>query len=377
MKKLLFCTSVLMSLPITAAAQSNDWKIGAVLDLAHTSKELGLGQRQQGFALGHSDVMANGTLGEYVGAQIGAAVHSHDKKYEMELEEAWLQTRTLPFGLQARMGRFPSQIGYLNEQHPHADDFVERPLLYRSFLGGHWFDDGVRLNWTAPTDFYLNVGVEAFRGNQLIQESQPAPQLGIATFNAKLGADINTSHSWQVGFSYLLNRRNALLEDEHEDEHGHEGEDHHDHNHAHGAQYYGKKLWLTDFTWKWAPDGNNQREQVKFNAEFARVTEINPFASKSDIHQASAISVVWRFLPSWEVGARTDFLKVSTPHGDHFHKGQLRENSVMLTWKQTHRQVVRLQIAQQRDAKGMEHVTKQSIQLQTIFSFGAHGAHSY
>ena len=74
---------------------------------------------------------------------------------EVELEEAWAQTRTLPAGFQVRAGRFSSQLGYLNEQHPHTDDFIERPLLYRAFLGGHYFDDGVRVNWTAPTDLYL------------------------------------------------------------------------------------------------------------------------------------------------------------------------------------------------------------------------------
>jgi hypothetical protein len=91
-----------------------------------------------------------------------------------------VQTRSLPAGFQARLGRFSSQIGYLNEQHPHADDFVERPLLYRALLGGHWFDDGLRLNWTAPTPFYLMVGAEAFRGRQLVKEATQAtrPQPG-------------------------------------------------------------------------------------------------------------------------------------------------------------------------------------------------------
>jgi hypothetical protein len=77
------------------------------------------------------------------------------------------------------VGRFASQIGYLNEQHPHADDFVERPLLYRAFFGGHWFDDGLRLNWTAPTPFFLGLGVEVFRGKQLVREAaKPARSPG-------------------------------------------------------------------------------------------------------------------------------------------------------------------------------------------------------
>ena len=123
---------------ITPQSYSNSkgWEFATVLDLAHTTRSLALGQRQQGLALGHSDVVARGPLGRHVSAQLAVAAHSHDGKIEFDLEEAWFQTRTLPSGFQMRVGRFGSQIGNLNEQHPHADDFVERPLLYRAFLGG-------------------------------------------------------------------------------------------------------------------------------------------------------------------------------------------------------------------------------------------------
>ena len=57
-----------------------------------------------------------------------------------EIEEAWLETRTLPLGLTARVGRFASQIGYLNQQHPHADDFVGAVAV--TSVGSH--------SWTSP-----------------------------------------------------------------------------------------------------------------------------------------------------------------------------------------------------------------------------------
>lgn len=355
---------------------SKGWEFGAVLDVAHTTRSLALGQREQGLALGHSDVVARGPLGRHFSAQIGAAAHSHDGKVEAELEEAWIQTRTLPAGLQVRVGRFGSQIGYLNEQHPHADDFVERPLLYRAFLGGHWFDDGLRLNWTAPTPFYLSLGTEVFRGKQLVQEAASAKSPGAITFTAKLGADLNTSHSWQLGLSHLRNRREAALEAEHEHMEG-EHDHGHDHAHAHGAQFSGRKTNMVDFTWKWAPGGNNREQQVRINAEWARVTDLNRFARSSDSHEATSLGIVWRFTPSWEVGARTDWLQVRIPHEDHFHRGKLRENAVMLAWKPTHMQSLRLQYTQQRQAQGIEDAAKRSVQLQYVLAFGAHGAHAY
>lgn len=366
--------------PATTAQPSysgRSWEFGAVLDVAQTSRSLALGQREQGLALGHSDVMARGPLGQHFSAQLGAAAHSHDGKVEAEIEEAWLQTRSLPMGLQMRVGRFASQIGYLNEQHPHADDFVERPLLYRAFLGGHWFDDGVRLNWTAPTPFYLGLGMELFRGKQLVQEAVSSKSPGAITLNAKLGGDLNSEHSWQLGLSHLRNRREASMDEEHEDD-LHAGHDHgHGHAHAHGAQFSGRKTNLMDFTWKWAPSGNNREQQVRLNIEWAQTTGLNRFARSSDQHEAGSLAVVWRFAPAWEVGSRTDSLKVRIPHGDHFHRGKLRENAVMLAWKPSHMQSLRLQYSQQSKAQGIEDAAKRSVQLQYVLSFGAHGAHSY
>lgn len=377
MKKILF--PILVTLAATSAhAQSKGWEVGAVLDVAHTTRERALGQRDQGLALGHSDVVARGPLGQHFSAQLGAATHSHDDKIDVELEEAWVQTRTLPGGWQARAGRFASQIGYLNEQHPHADDFVERPLLYRAFLGGHWFDDGLRVNWTAPTSFYFGIGAEVFRGRQLIKEAASSRNPGVATLSMKLGNDIGTSHSWQLGASYLHSRREAAQEEDHgHDEAGEaSGEEHH-HHHAHGAALSGKHMWMIDATWKWAPDGNNRHRQLRVSTEYARVTDLNRYARSSDRHEAMALSAVWRFSQEWEVGARTDWLRGRMPHGDHFHSARLREHAVMLAWKPTHAQTLRLQISTQPSATEIEGKADKVVQLQYVLSFGAHGAHAF
>jgi hypothetical protein len=307
------------------------------------------------------------------------AVHTHERKFEAELEEAWVQTRTLPAGLQFRAGRFASQLGYLNEQHPHADDFVERPLLYRAFLGGHWNDDGVRLNWVAPTPFYLRVGAEVFRGKRLVEEAASARSPGAAVLSAKVGGDLGASQSWQAGLSVLRNRREAAVHDE--EEHGAGGGGHgdghdHGHSHAHGAAFSGRRMVLGEVTWKWAPDGNNSRQQLRVTYERAQVRGLNRFASAGDRHVADYLSVVWRFAPAWEVGGRVDALKVRIPHGDHFHGGRLREASLMLAYKPTHQQTLRLQATRQRNGGGFD-TAGNAVQLQYVLSFGAHAAHSF
>ncbi|MBL8327987.1 MAG: hypothetical protein JNJ71_03975 [Rubrivivax sp.] len=362
----------------TPAAPAARWAFGAVLDVTHTSRALALGLRDQGLQLGHSDLNAAGPLGPWLRAQIAASFATHEGRLEKEIEEAFVETTALPAGLTLRAGRFPAQIGYLNQQHLHADDFTERPLLYRAFFGGHWNDDGLRLSWTAPTPIYLALGAEVFRGRALVSElANTPPRAGVATLAAKLGADIGRSHSVLLGLSYIHNRREALAEHEEHDEGEAEAEEHEEESHGHGARFSGRKTWMVDATWKWSPDGNSRGQQLRLSAEAARISGLGRWAGSGDHHQALALAAVWRFHPSWEVGARTDQLRVRVPHEEQLHTGRLREQSLMLAWKPTHLQMLRLQATRQSAAGEIDAPARRSVQLQYVVSFGAHGAHSF
>ena len=353
------------------APSEKGWEFGAVLDTTATSRPLAMGSRDKGLQLGHSDLTAHGPPGAHLAGGVVARVAPQGGKLEKGFGEVWLEPPSLPAGLQLRAGRFPSQVGYLNTQHPHADDFTDRPLLYRAFFGGHWNDEGLRLSWTAPTSLYWTVGVEAFRGRKLVTETANTPgHIGAITWATKLGGDLNRSHSWQLGLSHINNRREAAVEDE--AEHAEEG-----HDHSHSAQLSGRKTWMIDATWKWAPNGNNRDQQVRLGFEAARITGLNRFASGRDRHEANALSAVWRFHPSWEVGARSDWLRGRMPHGEHFHNLLLREHSLMVAWKPSHQQTLRLQWTGQRDAVGVDAPARRSLQLQYILAFGAHGAHAF
>lgn len=354
-----------------AASDAQAWRFGAVVDVGTTSRATAFGSRERGLGLGPSDVTAWGPVGAALEGQATVAAHAHDGRIEVELEELWLQTRSLPAGLTLRLGRFLAQVGYLNERHPHADDFAERPLAYRAFLGGHWFDDGVRVNWLLPTPLYWRVGVEAFRGRQLVPDAVRQPAVGSWTFSTKAGGDVGTMHSWQLGIAYVHNRLEAV----HGDDHGHD--DDHDHAHVHGARFGGRHLWMFDAAWKWAPDGNAANRELRVLAEHSFVTGLGGHADGDDRHQASSIAAVWRFRPGWEVGWRTDRLRALSPHGDHFHPVHLDEHAVMVAWKPTHLQTLRLQFTTQRHAKGLDDAARHSVQLQYVFSLGAHPAHTY
>jgi len=166
-----------------------------------------------------------------------------------------------------------------------------------------------------------------------------------------------------------------VLEDQ--DAHDAEGEASEHDDHAHGARFSGRHLWLADFAWKWAPDGNNRQRQLRVAAEYARVTDPGPGAGASDLHEALTLSVVWRFLQQWEVGVRADWLKVAMPHEDGFETGRLREQALMLAWKPTHAQTLRLQITTQNGAEGFDAPARHAVQLQYVLGLGAHPAHAF
>lgn len=352
-------------------------ELGVILDGSFASRALALGSREKGFGLGHTELTLGAVIDPHWAGRLTGAAHSHDGSFEAELEEAFVETNAMPAGLQARGGRFLSQVGYLNERHTHSDDFVERPLLYRAFLGSHYFDDGLRLNWVAPTALYWRTGVEVFSGNQLVQEAARKRAVGVVTLSTRVGGDLGLEHSWQAGLSYLRNNLDPLTEahaDHGDDDHaGHD----HDHAHAHGASYHGRNLFLIDGVWKWAPNGNNRDRLLTVSAEYALVTDINRQADTNHRHDAGYIAAVYRFAPAWEAGARWDSLEVREPHGEHFHAARLQEASVSLAWKPSHFSVLRLQLTGQRDRGGFDAAVDNAVQVQYVMSLGAHGAHPF
>ena len=365
----------------TSGAGGNGLTFGVTLDGSYLTKDLALEEeRGKGFGLGHSEFTVSGNVDDWFTATATATLGSHDGETEVGLEEAFIETLKLPGGLKIRAGRMLSQIGYLNGQHLHADDFATRPLLYRGLLGAHYFDDGFRLNWTLPTAIYARFGVEAFSGRGYIQESTNNPSIGVWTASLKFGADLGRSNSWQLGLATLRNRRIAVEEEEEdpglvlggeEDSH-----DAHDHAHAHGAQFTGGTMWIADAVWKWAPNGNNKNQQLRLHAEYARVTDITPESGSDERQEGWTVGIAYRFHPQWEVGLRHGNLKVSAAHDDHFDRGQISESSVMLTWKRSHFSALRLQATSQKDKGGFDEASN-AVMLQYVISLGAHGAHSF
>lgn len=343
--------------------------ISVVLDGAYRNGEGALQTREEGFSLGHTELSLASSIDDQFNGQLVWVIESHEGETELDLEEAFIETTGLPAGLTLRAGRFLSQVGYLNGRHTHADAFSDRPAIYRALLGGHYFDEGLRLNMLLPTPFYWKVGTELFSGRRLV-DGTGDDDVGVTTLVSKWGGDLGNS-SWQLGVSYL-NHRLSIEEEEEEvgetDDHDHAG-------HSHSALYGGENMWIADAVWKWAPEGNPQKRSVVATAEIFQVDGLNEHASSDDQHTGWYSSVVLGLGPQWRVGLRHGEVELSQAHGDHFHGQDLQESSVMASWSRSHFSTVRLQYTRQ-SGDGFDEIDD-ALTLQYVMTLGAHGAHAY
>ena len=80
------------------------------------------------------------------------------------VEEAALQTTSLPWNLELKAGRFFGEFGRLAYIHDHELPFVNRPLVLDQYIGGESRTDGVQMNYLLPIPHYVSLSMGAGYG---------------------------------------------------------------------------------------------------------------------------------------------------------------------------------------------------------------------
>lgn len=333
------------------------------------------GPGQRGFSLAESELVVSANIDPYFYGFLTLAVDPDDS---VSTEEAFVQTLGLGHGLTFRAGRFFSGIGYLNEQHAHSWDFVDNPLAYQAFLGTQFGDDGVRLKWLLPTPLFAELGVELGRGRNFPGSDRDGNGAGAGAAYLHVGGDVGASHSWRAGVSYL---RAAPRQREFEDALS-------DGTEVSNSFSGTSRLWIADFVWKWAPEGNPAQRNFKLQGEYLRRREDGTlFSSASRVEDAYAsrqsgwyLQAVWQFMPYWRVGLRGDRLDGgrvdAASNGEFLTRTGFdpSRQSLMVDYNPSEFSRIRLQFS--RD-KAQEGVTDNQLFLQYQMSLGAHGAHGF
>jgi hypothetical protein len=351
----------------------NSYRIGGFIP---SGGEVDPGKR--GLSLAESELVFSATADPYFA---GTLIASLAPDGGVDVENAYLQTIGLSNGWTLKAGRFFSKIGYQNEQHNHAWDFIDAPLPYRAFLAGQLGDDGVQAKWVAPTELLVEVGAEAGRGLSFPGSDRNENGASLGTLFGHVGGDLGVSNSWRAGLSYLeTSPDNRSYEDG-----------------VTNAFTGRSKLWIADAVWKWAPNGNPYSRNFKLQGEYFQRKEDGTLTydtagvalpgSYSSRQSGWYGQAVYQFMPRWRVGLRYDRLSSGSVTIGQVESGALTAadfpilqpytpslQTAMVDWSPSEFSRIRLQLA--RD-KSRPDATDDQIFLQYILSLGTHGAHTW
>ena len=302
---------------------------------------------RRGLSIDESELNLQANVDPYL---FGNLTLSIDPDNHLSIEEAFIQTTSLPWGMTLRGGRFFSGIGYLNEQHSHTWDFADQAL-----------------RWLAPTRQFLEFGGELFRGDAFPAGGAARVGFGTHSLFAHTGGDIDDSSSYRTGLSWLRTKasdRTTSVPGGPDD------------------VFNGNSdtlIW--DAVYKWAPDGNPVETNFKLQGEFFARRDDGQFNSLpySGWQTGFYAQAIYQFMPRWRVGARYDqvngnrqtgLLALSTVDNRGITP---RRASAMLEYNTS--EFGRFRLQYNRDwSRGTP--DNQAI-LQYIISIGAHGAHIF
>ena len=89
---------------------------------------------------------------------------------QVELEEAFLTTQALPFGLQVEAGYFLTEFGLINPVHAHAWRWLDQPVINTRLFGPDGMrQTGLRVGWLAPLPWFsqFHIGMQNANGDTM------------------------------------------------------------------------------------------------------------------------------------------------------------------------------------------------------------------
>jgi len=160
------------------------------------------------FTFREVELALQAALDPYARADFFIAVEREPGGFRVDLEEGYVTALTLPFGLQAKAGRFLANFGRLNRIHRPEMFHVDHPLVLTNFFGeeARLRVEGVSVSGLIPNPWeqYLELSLEVFNGdNEVIlagSDFRHPAYLG----HLKFFSDLTEASSLEVGASGLV-----------------------------------------------------------------------------------------------------------------------------------------------------------------------------
>ena len=348
--------------------------------------------RKRGFTVQNVELSLTGAVDPYLTgeAHIIYLVDPEVGDTRIELEEAFLTTQALPYGLQLKAGHFFTEFGQINPQHPHQWHWLDQPVINTRLFGPDGLrQTGVRLGWLTPLPWYSQLYVStqnangeiaaSFFSNEEFFEERPIGGRPFVERDVRNLADllylVRWENSWnpsetvttKLGLSGLFGP-NATGSDGH-------------------TRIYGTDLKLT-----WRPATNFrgwpfffwQSEAMGRDYVADRFSDGTINLPRKTLRDWGLYTqALYGFAWGWAAGLRYEYASgtgasVLTYDGrsnDPFRDDRHRI-SPLLTWHPSEFSRLRLQYNYDR-ADHLEHQNAHSVWLGVEFLYGAHPAHKY
>lgn len=350
--------------------------------------------RKRGFTVQNVELSLMAAVDPYLDGEVHLIyfIDPESNESTFELEEAFLTTKCLPFGLQLEMGQFFTEFGRINPRHPHEWDFLDQPVVNSRFFGPDGLrGPGARLGWLTPLPFFseIHVGVQnaggetaaSFLANDEFFEERPIDGRPFADQDVRSLKDLIYLVRWDNGFELSPTVNLGLG----------------------GSFLYGPNatgtdgrtiIWGADVRARWQPVANQRG--YPFVEVQAEVMGRDYFADSATDEGDQAdptddvffprdtlqdwglyTQVLCGFLPGWSAGIRWEYATGNSAFGDRS-ADPFRDNrqrfSPLVTWVPTEYSRFRLQYNYDETDHLMDS-TAHSVWFGVEFLFGAHPAH--
>lgn len=351
------------------------------------SAQLELGDHdpvKNGFSLRNAEISLDGAVDPYVKGFANIVLKlDQDNNTDIELEEAYAQSTSLPANLQVKAGQFFAAFGRQNAQHPHQWAFVDAPIILTRAFGPDGLRNlGVQGSWLAPLPFYteLMFGVFDGQGSTAFGFRNPGEpdSLGVDRFHGRATLDRNLRGPGDLVFvprlasSFDLTDQQTLVLGA---------------SAAFGPNDTGTdnrtQIYGADLYWKWkAANAHEGFPFVSWQTEalyqiFAAGADPTAALPAETLRDWGFYSqVLWGFKPRWVAGLRGEWAdgNAGADDANDVFRGERTRVSPGLTFYPSEFFKLRLQYNYDH---GEYFGDAHSVWLQLEFLLGAHGAHKF
>src|SRR5437773_3777055 len=333
---------------------------------------------QRGFSLRNAEIALDGAVDPYLKGFANIVFKlEKDQSTEVELEETYLQSVTLPANLQLKAGQFFANFGRQNPQHPHVWEFVDQPLILNRAFG----PDGLRniggqLSWLLPTPFYSEAFLGVFNGQGgtafHFRNPEAAGTHGRTPLDRGLRGPGDLLYVPRVASSFDLTDAQTLVVGA-SAAFGPNDSSPHSRTEAYGVDTY----------WKWKSAHANQgfpfvswQTEALYERFGAGADAVAGLPAENLRDWGFYSQLLWGIKPRWVAGLRGEFVSGNDGAFDasDVFRGDRRRISPNMTWYPSEFSKIRLQYNYDHGQLfGHEH----SVWMQVEFLLGSHAAHKF